>query len=230
MDTPNRSRGRPRSLADPLKRREVCSLIGIGAGYDEAARHVGCAVATIRREAARNPLFAEQLAHAETAAGLSPLRALRSAANTNWRAAAWLLERTYPERFARRKPESLQPSEVRTMLDEVASIMADETTDEAHLQRMRERLDELQKARFGQYRSELQGDPAPKSAEERYYDKVQRDIDEYFGACMKDISDKDVKAAIAGIEAYDSREAEEAEQEINFVLQNLQNSLDARTT
>ncbi|TWU25913.1 hypothetical protein [Bythopirellula polymerisocia] len=225
-DTPSRPPGRPRALADPHKRREICSLIGIGAGFDEAARHVGCSVATIRREANRDPLFAEQLAVAETAAGLSPLRALRSAASTNWRAAAWLLERTCPERFARRKPELLQPSEVRTMLDEIASIMADEITNKAELKNMCQRLDELQKARFGQYRSALQGDPAPKSAEQRYYEKLQRDIDEYFGGCMKDISDRDVEAAIAGIEASDRRrESQEAEQAKNsFVIQNSQNS------
>ena len=96
---PPRPVGRPRSLADPIKRREVCSLIGVGAGYDEAARHVGCSVATLRREAQRDPAFAEELASAETASGLSPLRALRSAVNHNWRAAAWLLERTCPERL-----------------------------------------------------------------------------------------------------------------------------------
>ncbi|QEG34758.1 hypothetical protein [Bythopirellula goksoeyrii] len=43
MNSPQSPRpvGRPRVLADPIKRREVCSLIGVGAGYDEAARHVG---------------------------------------------------------------------------------------------------------------------------------------------------------------------------------------------
>ncbi|WP_146452641.1 hypothetical protein [Bythopirellula polymerisocia] len=203
--------GRPRALADPFRRREVCSLIGVGAGYDEAARHVGCTVATIRNEAGRDPVFAEQLAAAETAAGLSPLRALRTAANSNWRAAAWLLERTCPERFAQRKPDSLPPSEVRTLLDEVASIMADECTDEAQLQRMCSRLDELQKVRFGQYRSALQGDPAPKPAEERFYDKLRRDIEEITGGF-----DTDVAAAIKAIEASDHRR--ETERRNNICL------------
>ncbi|QEG37309.1 hypothetical protein [Bythopirellula goksoeyrii] len=210
--------GRPRVLTDPVKRSQVCSLIGVGAGYDEAARHVGCTVATIRREAGRDGGFAEQLTAAETAAGLSPLRALRSAANTDWRAAAWLLERTCPERFARRNLESLQPNEVHAMLSEVATIMADECTDDDQLQRMCGRLDELQKTRFGQYRSAQQGDPEPKPAEQRYYDKLQREIDGYFTNCIRENNAKDVEAAINGIEAFDSRrEAQQAVQEKNCV-------------
>lgn len=209
------SQGRPRALTDPLKRREVCSLIGVGAGYDGAARHVGCSVATIHREADRDPVFAEQLAAAETAAGLSPLRAMRVAANNNWRAAAWLLERTFPERFARRNPESLSPSEVRTLLDEVANIMADECTDDAQLKRMCERLDELQKARFGQYRSALQGDPSPKPADERYYDQLERDLEELTGLSSADFPNPNWKASIKWFEAKDRREAEEAAREKN---------------
>ncbi|QEG34771.1 hypothetical protein [Bythopirellula goksoeyrii] len=228
---PPRPVGRPRVLADPIKRREVCSLIGVGAGYDEAARHVGCTVATIRNEASRDAEFAAQLTSAETTAGLTPLRAMRSAVSTDWRAAAWLLERTCPERYARRKPESLSPSEVRALLDEVASIMADESMDEAHLERMRSRLDELQKARFGQYRSGLQGDPTPKSAEERWYEKWQRELERDlaavgFDASQNNVSAAEVKTAIAGIEAYDrSSEAEEAEQAQGILFQKLQKSL-----
>ena len=208
------SMGRPRALADPLKRREVCSLIGVGAGYDGAARHVGCSVATIRREADRDPAFAQQLASAETAAGFAPLRALRVAANNNWRAAAWLLERTFPERFARRNPESLSPSEVRTLLDEVANIMADECTDDTQLKRMCERLDELQKARFGEYRSALQGDPEPKSAMDRYYDQIERDIEAVTGQSAAECG-TNWKASIKWFEAKDRREAEEAARKNN---------------
>ncbi len=168
-------------------------------------------MSTIRNEANRDRVFAEQLAAAETAIGLSPLRALRSAANTDWRAAAWLLERTCPERFARRKPDSLQPSEVRTLLDEVANIMADECSDNPQLERMCSRLDELQKARFGQYRSAMQGDPASKSSVDRHYDKLQREIEQLTGVDGSEmgISDKDVDAAIKWIEASDHRREEQ---------------------
>ena len=210
------SMGRPRALADPLKRREICTLIGVGAGYDGAARHVGCSVATIRREAERDPEFAEQLAAAETAAGLSPLQALRIAANNNWRAAAWLLERTYPDRFARRTPESIAPSEVRTLLDEVANIMADECTGDDQLERMCSRLEELQKNRFGQYRSTLQGDPQPKSAEDRFYDQVERDIERDIANLpdhLKTESDGDWREGIKVFGAKDRREAGGAKKE-----------------
>ena len=98
--------GRPRALNED-KRKQVCGLVASGCGMDHAARHVGCSVRTIRREALRNPAFGEKLRRAELAAQLQPISAVRSAASKNWRAAAWLLERTQPRRV---RPDATRPS------------------------------------------------------------------------------------------------------------------------
>src|SRR5262245_30409408 len=89
-------RGRRRILND-AKCQEVCSLVTAGCGIEDAARHVGCVPKTIFREARRNPDFGKSLKEAQTAAELTPLNAMRDAAKQNWRAAAWLLERTNPQ-------------------------------------------------------------------------------------------------------------------------------------
>ncbi|MBX3435634.1 MAG: hypothetical protein KF847_20140 [Pirellulales bacterium] len=155
--------GRPRLMADEEQRRAVCALVSLGAGVDAAARHVGCSTWTIRREAQRDETFARQLQEAETAAALMPLRMIRRAAENHWRAAAWLLERMCPERFAPRRPDAVAPGELKALLDKTAAILADECYDEAQRTRVVERLRQLQEDHFGERRARQQGPPEPPS-------------------------------------------------------------------
>lgn len=164
--------GRPRALADAEKRRTVCAMISVGAGIEAAARHVGCSTWTIRREAQRDEAFARQLQEAETAAELMPLRLVRQAAESQWRAAAWLLERMCPERFARRTADSVTEDELKALLEQTATILVDECYDEPQQQRVVRRLRQLQEDRFGERRARQQGAPEPKSELERMLDRL----------------------------------------------------------
>src|SRR5262245_5771312 len=120
--------GRPRVL-DDAKRREICALISAGCGLETAARYVSCSLSTIRRETLRNDDFRQQLRAAEVQAQLNPLRAMQKAAATHWRAAAWLLERTIPERYARHRPGSCSPHELHDVLDAVIESAVEEIED-----------------------------------------------------------------------------------------------------
>src|SRR5690606_4290254 len=51
-----------------------------------------------------NPEFRTAALQAEADSNLEPLNHLRQATRTHWRAAAWYVERTMPERFGRRPP------------------------------------------------------------------------------------------------------------------------------
>ena len=133
------SAGRPRAL-DDAKRREICALVAGGCGLREAARYVCCAVKTIRREAERNPKFQEQLSRSEMYAQLSPLRAMQQACATHWRAAAWFLERAFPERFGRRDPTAFGPQQARRLLNEVLDIIGSEIADPFQHERIEKRL------------------------------------------------------------------------------------------
>jgi hypothetical protein len=96
MPTP----GRPKALAEK-QRATVCSLVAGGVSIRQAARYVGCAPSSIRREAERNEEFRRELTKARSEASIHPMQTLVEAAKTNWRAAAFCMKRIDPDRFAR---------------------------------------------------------------------------------------------------------------------------------
>ena len=117
--------GRPRALDDG-KQREVCALVSAGCSLIAAARYVDCAPNTIRREMVRDAAFGQRFREARLAAQLNPLRAMRKAAANHWRAAAWMLERTDPDQFARRPPPAFRPKQAQALVDDVLAILGAE--------------------------------------------------------------------------------------------------------
>lgn len=87
-----KKRGRPRAL-DETKKREICALVAAGSTVSRASRYVGCTDTTVLNEARRNRDFAEKLRRAQWQAEMDPLSALHGKAKSNWRAAAFLLNR-----------------------------------------------------------------------------------------------------------------------------------------
>jgi hypothetical protein len=105
------SPGRPCAL-DDARCAEICDLVADGNSIRAVARLVGCNVKTIRRHAIRNPNFGRLLATAEISARHDPLKMMRRSAGASWRAAAWLLERTDPARFAKQPPATCRPEDL----------------------------------------------------------------------------------------------------------------------
>ncbi|MCC6492444.1 MAG: hypothetical protein IT424_05430 [Pirellulales bacterium] len=103
MSTPQG--GRPRSLTSK-KQTRLCRLVAQGASVAEAARQVRVSLRTVERELRRDEDFEHDLQLAKEAAPVDPLKLMHAAARAHWRAAAWLLERTDPEHYARRPPQS----------------------------------------------------------------------------------------------------------------------------
>jgi hypothetical protein len=136
---PGRRRGRLR-LLDEVKRSEICALVAGGFSRCEAARYVACSAKTIQREAARNPDFQAKLLNSEMYAQMNPLRAIHQAAGTHWRAAAWILERAYPDRYGRRHQNALNAKEARQLYSEVERIISSEVRDPFQFKRIEKRL------------------------------------------------------------------------------------------
>lgn len=125
---PHPSQGRPRIL-DDAKQNQVCAIVGAGCALQVAAQYVGCSVLTLRREVLRNPAFKRKLSEARLQAQLAPLRAIRQAGDSQWRAAAWLLERTSPRQFSRPSPHGYNSDEVREIVDLLIDAATEETAD-----------------------------------------------------------------------------------------------------
>jgi hypothetical protein len=102
--------GQPSAL-DADKQKTVCALVTAGVSLRQAAHFVDCDPKTIRREAQRNDEFRQQLARAKSKATIHPLKTLRQAAKSNWRAALCWMERLDPERFARHNPKTVTQRE-----------------------------------------------------------------------------------------------------------------------
>ena len=97
-------RGRPRAL-DKAKKMAIVAYISAGGSQRLAAKFVGYSPSTIRNEANRNPEFMDSLTRAEAECALVLLKTITTAATAgadgDWLAAAWLLERKFPQDFGR---------------------------------------------------------------------------------------------------------------------------------
>ncbi|MHB8898792.1 MAG: helix-turn-helix domain-containing protein [Thermoguttaceae bacterium] len=119
--------GRPCVLS-PAQREEILKLLQRGCSRRTVARRIGCAPNTITRTAARDPDFARQLACAETDLELKLLDSIHEAANSGryWRAAAWSLERRYPDAVAHRSPGTITHRQVAILVAQIAQIIEEE--------------------------------------------------------------------------------------------------------
>ncbi len=131
-----------RGILDDVKRGEICAILTVGCSRATAARYVGCHVATIRRTAERDPTFGLALRQAESKHEVLHLTYINKAAKEGryWRAAAWALERKYPDRWARRDPRQFSLEQVTQFLTQFAGMVAEEVSEPITRERIVARL------------------------------------------------------------------------------------------
>lgn len=96
-----KKRGRPRSGMTDEQKELILRQVAAGAYPERAARAAGVVGATMRSRRRSDKAFAQELDRAE-ACGESTLAGIVGEhAKKIWQAAAWLLERRWPERWAR---------------------------------------------------------------------------------------------------------------------------------
>lgn len=128
LTMPHRPRGRRRAL-DCNKKNLIRDAVARGATLGQAAIGVGVSLRTVQREARLDPHFDHSLRTAQTVTP-DPLSVMRSASRTNWRAAAWLLERTQPAEYGRRPACSCTPGQfneaLRVIIDAALALLPHE--------------------------------------------------------------------------------------------------------
>ena len=91
-----------RSKLTPEVQQRICDAIVIGATYEHAAAYGGVAYETFNNWRHANVQFSEALKAAEARAVVGWLAKIEKAASEGtWQAAAWKLERRYPDRYGR---------------------------------------------------------------------------------------------------------------------------------
>ena len=104
-----------RRIMDPAKKVKFCQLIRESHSLEEAAEWVDVSIRTVQRERKRDEDFDHEIRLAQQATP-DPLRLMENAARVHWRAAAWLLERTRPEQFARQPANTARDYQVEAAL------------------------------------------------------------------------------------------------------------------
>ncbi len=119
-------RKRQTNQLDDQQRHDIITILSVGCSRETAAKHVGCNVNTIYEVAKQHAEFAQNIRQAESHHELKQLQNIHSAAEKHWQASAWMLERKYPEHYARRDPRQLTILQVGQLLAQFADIIVAE--------------------------------------------------------------------------------------------------------
>jgi hypothetical protein len=134
-----------RSILDEIKKRDICLILSLGGTRQMAAHYIGCTVRTIRNAAKSDLAFADKLAKTEISPEVKFLKNIIDATNDskNWRAATWALERMYPERYARRRPETIPVAQLRDVVDYLVKMAMEQAPDTQDPKKLRDTLKTL---------------------------------------------------------------------------------------
>ena len=138
-----------RPVLDEGKRGQILAILSVGCSQSVAAEYVGCAVSTIQRTAERDPRFAGDLCQAKCNAELGLVKNIRSAAKKEqyWRAAAWALERGFPEKYASRGPDVITIEQIGQLLAKFSNFIVQDVP-ELYRTQILKKMDEVSRG-FG---------------------------------------------------------------------------------
>lgn len=108
---------------DEQMQAEICAVVGVGASMRAAARLVGCSAAAITQLAKKDEGFRRRLYAAAMKREVAPLQHIRNAGQSNWRAAAWLLQRLNPGEYVPGKPHVVTREQMTAVMEKFAAIV-----------------------------------------------------------------------------------------------------------
>jgi hypothetical protein len=105
------------------QRQQVIAFVSLGCSQVTAARMANCSLADVEETISRHPELLRELVQAGCQIESLALKAIEEASAKNYRAACWLLERLYPERYAPRKASATNQQDVLGFLSNVATLV-----------------------------------------------------------------------------------------------------------
>jgi len=91
----------------------ILRAVRLGLHPDRAAQASGVTPSTLRAHRKRHPEFATAIKEAESTAEQGFLARILKHTEKQWTAAAWMLERRWPERWAKREPDRVEAAKVK---------------------------------------------------------------------------------------------------------------------
>lgn len=102
-----------RSIFDNKKTQKTAlEMAEQGATFKDIAHHFRRDSKSLNRYLKANTGFAALLTKARDQVGIQAKKCILTSVGRNWKAAAWYLERTEPESFAKRSADAMEPAEV----------------------------------------------------------------------------------------------------------------------
>ena len=159
--------GRPPVL-NAAKRGQILAILSVGCSHSTAAHYVGCAVSTISRTADRDPEFAQALRKAKCNAEVSLVKNIRNAAKKEqyWRAAAWALERGFPEKYAARHPDVITVEQLAQILGQLADRIVQHVPNPQYRKNIVKDIESLARSLGQTIKEEVARETAGDAAEE----------------------------------------------------------------
>ena len=110
-------------LLNESQRQQVIGYVSLGCSQVVAARMANCSLADVEETLKDDPTLLQELANSASHLEANALGAIEKAWDKNWRAACWLLERLYPERYARRTTSAASTHDLLAFLSSVSSLI-----------------------------------------------------------------------------------------------------------
>ncbi len=139
--------GRPEILTES-RQSTLCTLMSVGISQREAAQYVGCSPSTITKRAKRDAWFAARIRQAQMRSEYRAMKQMAKHGDRSWRASAWMLEKTHPERYGRRAGQGYSAKQVAAMFDQVTAAVLEKVADKHTSEQIRLSIEEVRTRMF----------------------------------------------------------------------------------
>jgi hypothetical protein len=125
----------------------VLGILAVGCSRETAAIYAKCSRWKLKQAIAEDATFATEVIKAEQESEVFFVDKIRKAANKEqyWRAAAWALERRFPNRYAARGAGTLTMDQVKQLVSRLSDIVVQEIPGGSERRRILKRIHELVK-------------------------------------------------------------------------------------